>query len=134
MIRVWAKAEAVIQYAMNDKDYRLKVCVHEAAHAIYMERAGFVPVLHGPVIFYYSDTDIFESGEARASGVAKEGGVDTDTLAMARWYVAGGVAISVLNGDGGKSIEPGDGQDFEVLSREFVRLGRDPDEIAEYWE
>ena len=34
----------------------------------------------------------------------------------------------------GSRIEPGDGQDFEVLSREFVGLGGDPDEIAEYWE
>jgi hypothetical protein len=129
-----ADEEAALLRAMRDEENFLQVCVHEAAHAIYMERAGFVPVLQGPVIFYYSDTDTFDSGEAGVSGIAKDGGVDTDSFAMARRYVASGVASSVLIGDGGESIEPGDGQDFEVFSGEFVRLGGDPDEIAEYWE
>jgi hypothetical protein len=98
-----AEGEAALLRAMRDQQNFLQVCVHESAHGIYMERAGVVPVLHGPVAFYDSNTDTFDFGEAGVSGIAKEGRVDTDILAMARWYVAGGVAISVLIGDNGES-------------------------------
>ena len=129
-----AKEEAIVQYAMNDEEHRRKMCVHEAAHAIYMERAGLVPTLRGPVAFYNSTTDTFNCGDAGVDANAGGGSVDVDILAMTRWYAAGGVAISVLIGDDGDPIDPGGEQDFEDFGVQFVRLGGDPDEIAEYWE
>ena len=129
-----AKEEAIIQFAMNDEKYRRKACIHEAAHAIYMERAGLVPTLHGPVDFYDAPIDTFYCGDAGVDANASGGSVDVEILAMARWYAAGGVAVSVLIGDDWEPTDPGDEQDFEDFGVQFVRLGGDPGEIVECWD
>jgi hypothetical protein len=127
------KAEQDLLSAMGNEQHCLQVCVHEAAHAIYMERVGVVPVLHGPVAFYDSTTDTFDLGEAAVHGNAGDG-VNVESLAMARWYVAGGVAVSVLIGEGEDPIEPGDEQDFGVFTAELVKAGASPEQIASHWE
>jgi hypothetical protein len=74
---------------------------------------------HGPLAFYRAESDTFDIGSAGIEGVFGDDGTDVDLLAMARWYVAGGVATRSLTG---WNDEDGDGQDFEVFVRECFRL------------
>lgn len=125
------RSEALLLLDMEDEQHRLRVCIHEAAHAIYMERAGLVPVLHGPTAYYNPTTDTFDFGEAAVHGKGGNG-VTLDSLVMARWFVAGGVVSSLLIGEG--VILPGDGQDFEVFTSELAKLGAGTETISQHWE
>jgi hypothetical protein len=106
--------------AMQDPTYRLHVCLHEAAHGVYMQRAGAKRLnFHGPVAFYRAESDTFDIGSAGMTPDFGDAGTKIDSLAMARWYVAGGVATRSLTG---WNDEDGDGQDLEVFVRECFRL------------
>jgi hypothetical protein len=125
-----AKWEEAIRIGMQDGTYRMKVCLHEAAHAIYIERAGGQAILHLPVAFYDARDDTFDvGGAAVAAHFEKE--VAVDGLVMARWYVAGGVAQqSLISG----CTEAEDEQDFEVFSAQWQSQGLPPQEMLSYWE
>ncbi len=114
------KAEEEVLESLQDSTYRLHSCLHEAAHGVYLERAGAKRlVCHGPVAFYDAESDAFDIGTAGLEGDFGEHGVDCDLLAMARWYVAGGVATRSLTA---WNDEEGDGRDFEEFIRECLRL------------
>jgi hypothetical protein len=44
-----------------------------------------------------------------------------------------GLTVSVLISDGGDRIDPGDEQDREVMTGEFIKLGVSPEQIAIHW-
>jgi len=68
-----AKLEADICEKMKDETYRLHVCLHEAAHAIYMERAGIGKVIFGgPTVSYDQGRDWFDVGSGTSSDRLKE--------------------------------------------------------------
>ena len=90
-----------------------------------------MPVLHGPVAFYDATTDTFDLGEAAVHGNAGDG-VTLSSNVMARWYVAGGVATSILIG-GGKD-DPCDQQDFKEFTAALVKAGANQEQIADHWE
>jgi hypothetical protein len=125
------RCEETLLAEMRNQQYLLQVCVHEAAHAIYMERLGLMPVLHGPVAYYDADKDTFDFGALAVHGNAGDG-VEVTSIGMARWYVAGGVATSLLIGSGADQAT--DGQDFEVFISELVKLGANDEAIAQHWE
>jgi hypothetical protein len=63
---------------------------------------------------YDAQNDVFDIGSAAIEGDFGENGVNCDSLAMARWYAAGGVATRLLTA---WLDEEGDGRDFEDFSR-----------------
>ena len=130
-----AKLEADLLEMMQDDGYRLRTCLHEAAHAVYLERAGALEViLHGPVALYCPEKDSFHMGTAAVQGRFSEDGQMVDSVAMARWYAAGGVAKRLLTND----PDPGADQDFEVFCAEFRRLTpqheHKEESLLEHWE
>jgi hypothetical protein len=44
-----------------------------------------------------------------------------------------GLTVSVLVSDGGDRIDPGDEQDREVMTGEFIKFGVSPEQIAIHW-
>lgn len=117
--RLKEKEDEVLQ-AMQDYTYRLHTCLHEAAHGLYLERAGAKNLIyHGPVAFYDAEIDTFDIGTAGIEGNFGEHGVNCDSLAMARWYVAGGAVTRKLTG---WLDDEGDGRDFETFVRECLSL------------
>lgn len=136
------EAEADVAERLQDEHFRLRVCLREAAHAIYAERAGAICVLlYGP--------QIYDSADIKWAGIQAYFIGRIQANSMARWYAAGGVAQRVLTG----AIDrPSNGQDFQAFSGEFKHLfpvsgtdapirhrraGRDVEkdaEIRELWE
>lgn len=128
------RLEEQILELMQDPTYRSSVCLHEAAHATYYERAGARRVIyHGPVAFYDVASDTFDLGNAAIEPDFGEAGQSTDLLTMCRCLVAGKVATDALTA---REDEDGDGRDRE----EFARLcaqhcpNMAPKEISEFWE
>ena len=78
-------------------------CVHEAAHGIYFLRAGATKLIFGgPTISYDSGQDTFTANAASITAVGYSDeflgriGIREWIFAMARGYVAGGVAAHIL--------------------------------------
>jgi hypothetical protein len=119
--------------AMQDPAFRLHVCLHEIGHAVYMERLGAKKLtFHPALVWYHAETDTFDVGNMAVQGNFGEEGITADLLAIARWYVAGGVvqhalAVSPLNIDS-------DGQDFETFTAFSQKLGATPEDIQEHWD
>lgn len=129
----WERASRA---AHEDKNYRMVTCVHEAGHAVYMEKAGARVVFHGPVAFYDSENDTFDIGTA---AVAADGGsgLSLDALAMARWYVAGRIAQKALFGKDlveRRGLDESDAHDFKVFCGEWKRFGFPHDQMMPHWE
>jgi hypothetical protein len=115
---------------MQDPKYRVQVCVHEAAHAIYLRRAGATQlVYHGPVVLYDASKDEFEVGTAGIQGTFPSEGVDLPLRVVARWHVAGGIAKRLLT----DASDAGDEQDFEVFTGKCGE-GISEKEIQQVWE
>jgi hypothetical protein len=115
---------------MEDASLRLRVCLHEAAHAIYAERCGAVRVaFFPPLAVYDANTDSFSIASAAVQPNFGSG-VTIDSLRMARWYVAGSVAERTLTA--GATLR-GNEQDFEVFSAQARKLGMSAREIREHW-
>src|SRR6266404_7595869 len=94
--RIAAWEEAVLK-SFHEESYRRGVCLHEAAHAIYMERAGAIRVtLHPAVALYDPQNDEFDFATAGVQADFGLVGVEMNSLTMARWAVAGGVAKRLL--------------------------------------
>ncbi len=125
---------------MQDSKYRLHVCVHEAAHGVYLERAGAIRLIyHGPVARYDAAKDTFNIASAAIQPGFGEQGVTADSLVMARYYVAGEVAQRVLTDflDQDKVVERQDFEDFvSELRRHLSQAGLTlTDEvISQHWE
>jgi len=50
---------------MQVSTYRLHVCLHEAAHGVYLERAAAKRLIYdGPVAIYDAESDTFDVGDA----------------------------------------------------------------------
>lgn len=119
--------------AMQDPAFRLHVCLHEIGHAVYMERLGAKKLIfHPALVWYHAETDTFDVGNMGVQGDFGEEGITADLLAIARWYVAGGVvqhtlAVSPLNIDS-------DEQDFESFTAVAQEHGATPEDIQEHWD
>jgi hypothetical protein len=128
------KIEEDVLQAMQVSTYRRHSCLHEAAHGVYLVRAGAKRLIyHGPVAIYDAESDTFDIGDAGIQGDFGEHGVNCDPLKMARWYVAGGVATRILTA---WSDEEGDGRDFEEFVRQCPLLIQEisREGISELWE
>lgn len=106
--------EESIQQDLADDAKRLQTCLHEAAHAMYMERAGFAWSLRGPEISYDSKHRRFHA--SCASVVMNSKGRTINLMTMARIDASGGVGEIVL----GHCKSDGNDQDF----RDFLALGK----------
>src|ERR1700721_580823 len=77
-----------------DRDYGRKICIHEAAHALYLEKDGREVCFRGPAILYDNRTNKYY-----AIGAMVDGGHDwmpnTKELLFQppKQLVAGGVAV-----------------------------------------
>jgi hypothetical protein len=115
---------------MNDDANRLRSCLHEAAHAIYLKRAGAVEVrFYGPVAHYRPETDSFDVGDVGVAGDFGSVPVSCDSLAIARWHAAGGVAKRNLTGDDNSGDET-DLRDFYAWA---TKIGMTQKEIDQHW-
>jgi hypothetical protein len=104
-----------MQEMYTDLNYGRKVCIHEAAHALYLEKGGREVSFYGPAILYENRTNKYHS-----IGAMVDGGYDwmpnTKELLFehAKQLVAGGVAVrKFLNVD-----EAGD----ETDHRQFIAM------------
>jgi hypothetical protein len=110
---------ATLQVLCANPQYITARYVHEAAHAIYLERAGAVGVkLRGAQIVYDSKLDRFDHTGASVKGTGYNGQYGTDhfawVIAMAKTHVAGGIAVRKLIA----VLDPGDDDDrkhFELF-------------------
>jgi hypothetical protein len=142
-----AESEEAVCKGMQNETFRKGICLHEAAHAIYMERAGACRVtLHPPLAMYDSQNDRFDIGPAAVQPDFGSVPVETDIMTMARWNVAGGVAQRFLIGgdpalfddgyerDFSVLFEDSDQYDFSMFSGQAVRHGLLAEEIRDIWE
>lgn len=118
-----AKWENAARKTMQDYAFRMAVCIHEAARAIYMERAGAVCVILCPLISHYdAQSDEFYMSLACVQGDFGQR-LTMDISSVARWYVAGGVAKRLLVG---AAVEPdggGDQRNAKDFSAWITQLG-----------
>lgn len=114
------EAERVILAAMKDPRARILNCLHEAAHGAYYRRAGAKGLIyHGLFATYDEKTDSFQFGELGIQADFGSPGVVNSMIEVARYYVAGGVAVRRLTSspDGRDSQDRNDFFSF-VRSRE----------------
>jgi hypothetical protein len=129
-----AEMEAALLKRLQKVTFRRGVCLHEAAHAIYMKRAGAFRVsLRHPVVLYDPQNEEFEFGAAEVRAYFGEG-VPMNILAMARWYAAGGVAWRLLIAGDKWGEEGGDQSDFRVFSTHALKCGLSSVQISKRWE
>lgn len=130
-----AEWEKAARMGMQNYTYRLGVCLHEAAHAIYLERAGALCVTLHPFISQYDpQSDDFFAAIAGVVGDFGQKPIETDILSMARWHVAGGVAKRLLVGGAAGRDEGGDSEDFSVFSEQAVHYGLPSELVVNCWE
>ncbi len=128
-----AEWEKAARMGMQDYTYRMGICVHEAAHAIYLERAGAVRIYLVPFVSQYDpQNDDFVVATAGVQGEFGKGAT-VDMLSMARWYVAGGVARRLLVGGAVELDDGGDQDDFRVFSEQSVKYGLPSEQISSCW-
>jgi hypothetical protein len=110
----------------SDPDKINNIAVHEAAHAIYLERAGTVNIkFHGPRIEYNVIGDIFDSCSAYVQGGGYDGNHQLNeewVLAIAKAHAAGGVAALKLTSVG-VSGDTGDRDLFENACDKLCSTG-----------
>jgi hypothetical protein len=132
--------EACINQHLADETYRLQVCLHEAAHAIYYERMDMRSVLIGPSISYDHEHDSFDKANATVtathfifSGVPIVGPrLDIDSslfLPKARVDVAGGVVMRRL----ANIDDEGDDYDKKCFFSDFRNGGMPDAETQRLW-
>jgi hypothetical protein len=92
-----------LRLAFSSSSYVEAFCVHEAAHGIYFLRAGATRLIFGgPTISYDTGQDTFTANAASITAVGYSDeflgriGIREWISAMARGYVAGGVAARIL--------------------------------------
>jgi hypothetical protein len=105
---------ASLQILCSSAEYITARYVHEAAHAIYLERAGATGVqFSGARIVYDSKLDRFDHAGASVKGTGYNGKYGSDVLgwvsAMAKVHASGGIAVRKLTG----VADPGDEGDRE---------------------
>ena len=130
-----AEWEEAVSKGIQNTSYRVGVCLHEAAHAIYLERCGACCVtLHVAVALYDAQSDRYEASVAavRPSFGKERALVDLDELARA--YAAGGVAKRLLIADDTWMEEGGDQTDFRIFAAEASKSGLPVEEISRRWE
>lgn len=127
----WKEA---VEPALKDKTNRAGVCLHEAAHAVYLERAGAKAIFHPPTVLYDPRNDTFGMAAAGVHGEFGTG-AKVDSLVMARYFVAGGVAKRVLTKLTEDSFDDGgDEQDLIDWTETGEELGMSSEVILAHWE
>ena len=116
-LAIWQK----IQKLYSNPEFGRKVCLHEAAHAHFMEKNGVPHVtFHGPIITYNPITDEFEP-----EGAFVDGGItphvqttEKSILEYAKEATAGGVAVTKF-----MPVEKaGDNLDFQRFLATFYAI------------
>lgn len=110
-----------IQKLFSNPKYGRKVCLHEAAHAHFMEKNGVPHItFHGPVITYNPITGKFDM-----EGAFVDGGVTPDVpateksiLEYAKEGAAGGVAVTKFMPE----EKTGDNLDFQRFLQTFYAI------------
>lgn len=125
--------EAGLRRALEDSQTRMYACLHEAGHAIFMERAGVAFSFRGPSIWYDAKHDILKPALAGVlPGVPGEDWI-ANSLQMARWSVAGIITAETLL----PSSNPPDDKattDFETFCAEMRKEGATEESILKHWE
>lgn len=125
--------EAGLCRAVEDSPTRTYACLHEAGHAVYMERAGVAFTLRGPAIWYDARHDILKPALAGVSpGVLGENWT-ANSLQIARWSVAGFVAAETLMPTLNYSRDT-DTSDFETFADDMREQGASEESILKHWE
>jgi hypothetical protein len=106
---------------LKDKSYRAAVCIHEAAHADYMEQIGdvyvrFVPLPDGE----HANSDALVTNDKTASEDLLQ--MKANLLGYVKTIVAAGIAEEVLTGQDGFP-DHGSGLDDEEVEAVFDTLG-----------
>jgi hypothetical protein len=103
--------EADLRDQFCDAQHRREVCIHEAAHEIYMRRAGFGVIRKGPSIQWCPESRrVFTSGACVQIQITRETRkADGRLETVAKFMAAGGVAASSLCSKVGNF---GDEEDF----------------------
>jgi hypothetical protein len=126
--------EKLVLELMQSPSHRLLACLHEATHGYYLERAGAKRLIyHGPTASYDAESDTFDIGKAAIQPDFGGQPVKVEIETMARWLVAGGVAVNLLTG---WDDEGGDGQDFEWFVRKCLTGSPEMKQevISAFWE
>lgn len=122
-----------MQVSFGDKDYGYRVCLHEAAHAVFMEADGIKNVrFSGPEILYDYTTDTFVGSGGRATGDDQPEIEITDEYIFKRTMhaAAGGVALCVLAAvEGEETGEGGDYREFRRLYQKNPPKNNEPPEV-----
>jgi hypothetical protein len=116
------KAEAQIALAMQKPEFRFSISVHEAAHGVYMMRAGAKKLIYQrPMVkSYEKKTDRFDIGTA---GIQPDFGpqeIKLTSIHVARWYAAPTAAMVVLTAVTAAESEAGSGSDKEDFPK-YIR-------------
>jgi hypothetical protein len=126
------ESERQLSLTMRNYQSRLNVCLHEVAHAVYLERGGAKRLIfHPPFAWYRADTDAFDIANMAVQGDFEEGMTKVDLMAVARWHVAGGVV--------GRTMTPSfyyissDSQDFEGFCIFAQECSMTPKNIQKHW-
>ncbi len=124
-----------MQVSFTDRNYGYRVCLHEAAHAVFMELDGIENVrFTGPEIFYDYSIDKCVGATARATGDDHPEVAITDEYIFKRSMhaAAGGVALRVLAGvEDQDTGEGGDYPDFKRLYQKNPPSTAEPPEV--FW-
>jgi hypothetical protein len=141
-----AEKEKAVRIGMQNETYRMGVCLHDAAHAIYIERSGGRVTFHPPVARYDLQIEDFVIGTAAVQADFGPVPIEVELEAMAHWLVAGDVARRLLTGDSSVLFDDGyerdlseffedsDKSDFESFSSNVAAFGLNSEQISENWE
>lgn len=126
------EAEADVCQKLKDGFTRMYACVHESAHALYMERAGIAFTFRGPSIWYDSKHDIFRGGLAGVAPGTSGEDYAVNSLQLARWSVAGFVVAETLLPTA-KHLEDTDTSDFETFADDMRERRASEESISAHW-
>lgn len=128
------RAEAQVCRRQENRKYRTRTAVHEAAHAVYGEKAGAVRVYFtGPRALYDAETGEVKIslGRCRTIFSSQTFVAPGALMALARMGVAGRIAVKRLLGKDEKS----DGADIRAFQEmATTMLGANEQEIIDSWE
>ena len=116
---------------MQDPDWRVATCVHEAGHVYYARRAGAVDFrYHGPLEYPERPGDF---GSAAVGPVFPKEGLKVDLLDIAKWYAAGGVVMRRLVPD--FATEDCDANDLDVFKDDIRKRSPEISDatLQNYW-
>jgi hypothetical protein len=126
--------EAGLRRAVEDSPTRLYACLHEAGHAIFMERAGVAFTFRGPAIWYDIRHDILTPAIAGVSpGVPGENWT-ANSLQIARWSCAGFIVAETLMPHPRNAYSKEDTSDFDSFADDMRQSGATEESIQSHWE